>query len=96
MSEYQEEAITDGAGWLHEPGETSENRFLETVGLGSDTLIPPYSLQISGIFSDRIEIYNASFSKALKSNVRIASNATTPKITGNNDVWIHIGFTVIG
>ena len=41
MFESQEEAITDGAGRLHERGDASENRFLATVGLGLDTLISP-------------------------------------------------------
>ena len=72
MFKYQEEAITDVAGKLHKPGDASDNRFLSTVGLGSDTLMPQHSLQLAIIFSDRFEICNASFSKALKSNVQIA------------------------
>ena len=85
MFESQEESITDGSGRLHEPGDASENRFLATVGLGLDTLMPQQSLQLASIFYNQVEICNASFSKALEYNVQIASNSATPATTGDNN-----------
>ena len=96
MFESQEEAITDCDGRLHKPGDAYENRFLATVGLGLDTLMPHHVLQLASIFSDRVEICNASFSKELQSNVQIASNANTPAITGDKNGWIYIIYTVTG
>ena len=96
MFESQEESITDCAGQLHGPGDASGNRFLATFGLGSDTLMPQKSLQLASIFSYRVKLCDTIFSKALQSNVRIASNATTPEITGDNYGWICIGSNVTG
>ena len=96
MFESQEEAITEGAGQLHKPGDAYENHFLVNVGLGLDTPMPQQSLQLASVLSDRVEIYDASFDKAIQFNVRIASNDTTPATTGDNYGWMYIGSTVTG
>ena len=87
--------MTNHAGWLHEPWDASNRRFIDTVKSGSYNLAA-HSFQAASVFTDKNEMCDASFAQALRSNVHIASIGTDSSETGEQDNLINIGCTVTG